>query len=96
MLDAVSAALRSVTCRWEGTEIKLRFLFDGQISEADEESARIAGTEVVADFPSPWTLVEEIERCDYPADMQSRALPLWAYARKETPSEGEPLRSFSN
>ena len=86
LLDAVPPSLRSVTCDWERTEIRLQFLFDGEISEDDEETARIAGTEVIADFPSPWT-----ERYDYPADLRRRALPLWAYARKEATTEGVPL-----
>jgi hypothetical protein len=30
LLDAVPAALREVSCGWEGTEIKLRFAFDGK------------------------------------------------------------------
>ena len=71
LLDAVPPSLRSVTCDWERTEIRLQFLFDGEISEDDEETARIAGTEVIADFPSPWTMAEEIERYDYPADLRS-------------------------
>lgn len=92
LLDAVPTALRSVTCGWKGTEIRLQFLFDGDVSEDDEESARIAGSEVIADFPAPWTLVEEIARVDYPTDLRSRTLSLRAYARKEKTSEGEPLR----
>lgn len=92
LIDAVPAALRSVTCGWDGTEIRLQFLFHGDISDDDEESASIAGSEVIADFPSPWTLTEEIVRFDHPADLRSRALPLWAYARKERTSEGDPLR----
>lgn len=91
LLGAVSPGLRSVTCGWEGTEIRLQFLCDGEISEDDEETARIAGTEVIADFPSPWTMTEEIDRYDYPADLRARALPLWAYARKEATTEGEPI-----
>jgi hypothetical protein len=92
LLDAVPATLRAVTCGWAGTEITLQFLFDGSISEDDEESMRMAGTEVIADFPAPWTMAEEIVRFDYPGDLHSRTLPLWAYARKEKTSEGKPLR----
>lgn len=83
LLGAVPPTLRSVTCGWEGTEIKLLFLFDGVISEHDEECARIVTTEVIADFTAPWTIAEEIERRDYPADRRDRALPLWVYARQE-------------
>ena len=91
LLDAVPAGLRSVTCDWEGTEIKLRFLFHGEVTEDDEESARIVGTEVISDFASPWVISEEVERLDYPSDRRTRALSLCAYDRKETASNGEPL-----
>jgi hypothetical protein len=92
LLDAVPATLRSVTCDWEGRKIRLRFLFDGPLNEDDQESFRIVGTEVIANFPSPWEISEEIERLDYPADRRSRALSLWAYARKETTADGDPAK----
>jgi hypothetical protein len=83
LLGAVPHNLRAVTCNWVGTEIKLRFVFDGEIDEENYESAGIVGTEVVADFPSPWTISEEIVRLDYPASLCAAALLLWAYRRKE-------------
>ena len=91
LLFAVPPTLRAVTCGWQGTEVKLRFLFDGPISEDDEESARIVGSEVVAGFPAPWTIDDEIERLDHPADLRSRALPLWLFARKEKTTDGADL-----
>ncbi|WP_292066205.1 hypothetical protein [Brevundimonas sp. UBA7664] len=91
LLFAVPPSLRAMTCGWSGTTVNVRFVFDGPISEDDKESARIVGTEVVAGFPSPWTLTEEIVRLDYPGDLRSDALPLWVYARKETTTEGLPI-----
>ena len=91
LLFAVPSSLRAMTCGWNGTNVAVRFVFDGPISEGDEESARIAATEVIAAFPSPWTLTEEIVRLDYPADLQADALPLWVYARKEPTTEGMPI-----
>lgn len=91
LLFAVPPSLRAVTCGWEGTKVTLRFLFDGPISEDDAESARIVGTEVVAGFPAPWTVCEEIERVDCPADLRPAALPLWVYARKERTTEGADI-----
>ncbi|WP_349312951.1 hypothetical protein [Brevundimonas subvibrioides] len=86
LLFAVPPTLRAVTCGWQGTEVKLRFVFDGTITEDDEEGARIVGIEVVAAFPSPWTLDEEIERLDHPADLKPGALPFWVFAlRRERP-----------
>lgn len=91
LLFAVPPTLRAVTCGWQGTEVKLRFIFDGPISDDDQEGAQMIGAEVVADFPSPWTIAEEIERLDHPADLRSGTLPLWIYARKEKTTEGADL-----
>ncbi|EDL49494.1 hypothetical protein ED21_17887 [Erythrobacter sp. SD-21] len=75
--------MRSVTCDWEEFEIRLRFVFDGEIAEDRAEDMRIVGSEVISDFNEPWTIKEEIERLDFPGDRRSRALSLTAYARKE-------------
>ncbi|MEP6564002.1 MAG: hypothetical protein ABJB10_02620 [Mesorhizobium sp.] len=83
LLGAVPHNLRAVTCGWEGTEVKLRFVFDGEIAEQDQEDAWIVGTEVVADFPAPWTISEDIVREDHPDSLNLGALALWAYRRKE-------------
>jgi hypothetical protein len=46
LLGAVPAALREVSCGWSGQEIKLRFVFDGEIHPDDYESSQIVGSEV--------------------------------------------------
>jgi hypothetical protein len=89
LLFAVPPSLRAVTCGWQGTEVKLRFIFDGPISEDDQERAQIIGTEVIGDFPPPWTIAEEIERLDHPTDLRAAALPLWVFARSEKTMDGE-------
>ena len=86
LLGAVPANLRSVSCDWEETEIRLRFIFDGEIRDDDREDASVAATEVIADFIEPWTITQEIERLDYPSDMRDRTLQLQAYQRKEASS----------
>lgn len=91
LLFAVPPSLRAMTCGWSGTNVNVRFVFDGPISDDDEESARIVGTEIIAGFPAPWTLTEEIVRLDYPGDLRSGALPLWVYARKEKTLDGLPI-----
>jgi hypothetical protein len=48
--------------------------------------SRSAGAEVIADFPEPWTICEEIVRIDYPADLRVKrddATLLVAYKRRE-------------
>ena len=89
LLGSVPATLRAVTCDWEGTEIKLQFLFDGEIGERDRESVQVVGAEVIADFPSPWTISEEIRRLDSPADVRPSALAHWAYLRTEPNTASE-------
>ncbi|WP_051370980.1 hypothetical protein [Mesorhizobium loti] len=91
LLGAVSPRLRAVTCGWEGFEITLRFVFDGELADPDLEDAGIVASEVAADFPEPWTVDEEIARLDYPADLRPGALALWAYWRKEIVEDsGDP------
>ena len=98
LLGAVPPALRQVSCGWSGTEITLRFVFHGPISDADRETAQIVGSEVIADFPDPWTITEDIIRLDQPRreakrsgdDSDSglasnRESPLLAYLRQEPP-----------
>jgi hypothetical protein len=87
LLGAVPHNLRAVTCDWEGTEIKLRFVFDGEIADESQETAWIVGTEVIADFPAPWTISEDIVRLDHPHGLRPGALALWAYLRKEGVAE---------
>jgi hypothetical protein len=70
LLGAVPATLREVACGWEGTEVKLRFVFDGEIDPDDYADAQIAGTQVIADFLEPWTISEEIVRIDYSTDLR--------------------------
>lgn len=86
LLGAVPSRLRGVTCGWEGTEVKLRYVFDGEIDPDDQESTSCASTEVIADFPDPWTLNEDFVRLDYPSDLRPCAHELWAYIRKEPDS----------
>jgi hypothetical protein len=87
LLGVIPPSLRAVTAEASGTEVRLRFVFDGPIDEDDLDSAHIAGTEVVADFPSPWTIDDQLVRLDYPADVREAALQHWAYLRKE-PAKG--------
>ncbi|WP_206522897.1 hypothetical protein [Mesorhizobium sp. M7A.F.Ca.US.006.01.1.1] len=53
LLGAVSPRLRAVTCGWEGFEITLRLVFDGEVVDQDFEDAGIVAADVAADFPAP-------------------------------------------
>jgi hypothetical protein len=85
LLGAVPSSLRAVACDWTNDLIVLRFIFDGPIDEQDAESMNAVCTEVMADFPSPTGIKEEMIRADYPIEVSRYALKDWAYMRKEPP-----------
>ncbi|WP_256750500.1 hypothetical protein [Mesorhizobium sp. Mes31] len=91
LLNAVPLNLRAVSCDWEGTDIKLRFVFDGEVSDANFDEVQIVGAEVIADFPAPWTISEDVVRLDYPADTRPGSLAHWAYMRKEDAKWERPI-----
>ncbi len=61
--------------------IRIRFYFDGPVSEDNYAAMQVVGTEVIADFPSPWRIEEEVLRLDAPAPLE--CLEAWAYRRRE-------------
>jgi hypothetical protein len=81
LLGEVSPALRGVTVGWHDHVIQLRSYFDGPISDEDRESLSCVATEVIADFPEPWTIEEEVIRRDASEEME--CLAAWAYQRRE-------------
>ena len=91
LLGAVPSTLRLVSGRTTGTQVALTFVFDGEIDDDDIEGLRMATTEIIANFPSPWTLDEEFIRFDYPADLGAYRYQERLYERKERTSEGQPL-----
>lgn len=94
LLFSVPPSLRAVTCGWQETEVKLQFIFDGPISDTDREQAQVVGAEIIADFPPPWTIAEEIKRLDHSTDLRAAALPLWVFARSETTMDGRASIEF--
>ena len=83
LLGAVSAALREVSCGWQGKQINLRFVYDGEISKSDIEAAHIVGSEVIADFPADWDIEEDIVRLDAPAKLLQPESAILAFRRWE-------------
>lgn len=92
LLGAVPPSLRLVTATTREKVVAVCFVFDGSIDDDDVESARLATTEIIADFPSPWTLEERFLRLDYPADLNEFAYQSRVYERKERTTEGKPIR----
>jgi hypothetical protein len=91
LLGVVPGALRAVACACDGGRLQLRFIFDGPIDPDDRESLSVAGTEILSDFPDVGSFDEEFVRADYPSPLAPHGLELWAYERKETASDGNPL-----
>ena len=83
LLGAVSPCLRAVACGLQGETIKLRFIFDGSVSEEDEANVREVANAVAANYSAPVTVCQEIVRADYPAILAEYSLRKWAYIRKE-------------
>lgn len=79
-LDAVSTYLRAVTIRVEESVIYLSCFYDGPVSSEDKESAEVAATEVIADFPG-YEIVTEILRVDAPQPLPDNGF--WVFKRRE-------------
>lgn len=82
LLGEVSGAIRGVTLGWTASEIILRALVDGPVSDADQESMECVGTEIVAGFPQ-CSIVVEVLRCDAPMDLNAQSLKVWVHMRRE-------------
>jgi hypothetical protein len=82
LLGEVSAFLRGVTCSWDNNQIRILCLFDGEISDDDQESMDCIETEVMADFSDITVSLKSI-RLDYPELLNSQTLTDWVYRRKE-------------
>lgn len=57
---AVPRSLRAFSVETGNTEVRTRAIFDETATEADKELLSCAGTEMIADFPAPWTINEEV------------------------------------
>lgn len=87
LVGAVPPSLRGVTCGWSGTEVKIRYIFDGSIDPDEEDDILVVGAEVIADFPSPWTIDDQALRVDCPEGLAAYLLDRWAYMREEAPPD---------
>ena len=92
LLGAIPSSLRLVTATFVETVVQVCFVFDGPIHEDDLESARLATTQIISDFPSPWKLEEEFVRLDYPAELNQFPGASRVYERKERTADGDPVR----
>lgn len=82
----VSANMRLIKARAEGSTILLRFYFDGEPSIQDRNSVSCAGSEVISDFPDEYVIEEEIIRLDAPEHLPADPSWITIYMRRESPS----------
>lgn len=79
----ITSNIRGITCSWDDSTITIRWLFDGEISDEDLESAECNVTgEVNSDFPDH-EVVAECKRLDMPEPLSPYVLSVWVYMRKE-------------
>ncbi|HET8612480.1 MAG TPA: hypothetical protein VFL92_06905 [Sphingomonas sp.] len=79
----VGPNLRAVMAKSDGRTIRLRFFVDGEPSEDDIESASIAATEVISDFPD-CEMDDQVIRLDAPARMPTNDEWLVIFMRRES------------
>lgn len=70
LLGAITPHLRAVKLFWDMKRIDMYFIYDGEISEHDQEESECAATEVLAHFPDGEFETHHI-RCDYPQEIPS-------------------------
>lgn len=81
LLGEVSPQLRAVVFSIAEQELKIRFYFDGLISDINTESASCVETEVLADYEAEDTVVVQCIRLDSPESIDDQGV--WVYQRRE-------------
>lgn len=67
LLDNIPASLRCASLEYRGTEIVACFVFDGEPTDDDRELLSCASSEIISDYPAPYTMSEEYLAIPYPA-----------------------------
>jgi hypothetical protein len=82
LLGMVDNHLRGVTVSWDEDRIEGVLLYDGALSDVEEETASDVEAEIMASFPEHEVSVAA-RRYDAPADLNASGLIAWAYRRRE-------------
>lgn len=83
LLGEIGSTVRGVACSWDEKTISIQTIFDGEISEEDQESMEFVVTEVMASFPEHQVDLSCI-RLDSPAKITLDASMTLVYERKES------------
>lgn len=78
LVGAVTENLAALTAGLAGSEIRLIATFFTGPSDDDREYVECAATEVIADFPSPYTIATEYRSLE---EGRPRQLDFWAFLR---------------
>ena len=70
LLGEVSSAMRAVLVEFDETRVEITFVFDGEISEEDTESASCVETEVIADMREDSVVTARCLRIDAPGEIK--------------------------
>lgn len=83
LLGEVGGALRGVAFGMEDRTVRVRFWYDGPVSDEDRESAACVVSELYASLPDDWRVADEVIRLDAPARLPSDLLMV--FHRREWP-----------
>ncbi|MGJ8674261.1 hypothetical protein [Rubritalea sp.] len=85
LLGNVTPTLRSASIEVSETTIFWRCIYDNTATKDDLELAQIAGTEIIADFPSPWDIDEDIRIKPFPDSLDNLKHMIYLRLEPKTP-----------
>jgi hypothetical protein len=67
---AIPPRLRAVSVHHSGHTLLVRSVFDGTPTDKECETLSVAAAEIIADFPAPYTIDEEMLAIPHPGKME--------------------------
>lgn len=96
LLGEITPNIRGVTFMCDNQHTRVRFIFDGPLSSADEDTVSVVDARFstyVYDGGWSGTFAVETLRLDEPAEVAPFHLGVWAYRRREEPAGSNPKDS---
>ena len=87
LLDMITTNIRGITCGISNKTIMLKFIYDGPYSEEDRDRCEIIASEVLANFPDPFTINNNLLVVEPPLSINKELLSNWVYSRWESISD---------
>jgi len=82
ILGMVTPNLRGITVGFDSEKIRSVFIYDGPVTDIEEEVLSDIEAEIIASFPNH-TIELEVKRNDHPASISEEYLDAWVYRRLE-------------